>query len=210
MSDLLLDEGFVPGAGPSVVDCRDLDGTNCYCSDEALEELRERLSAVPLDAVHWIDSGDYHYLSALFLERIGEDFELILLDNHPDDQAPAFGGPGALSCGSWVAWSRDRLPFFRQSTGVRGPRSAGMLPVYVSLDLDILSADEFVTDWDQGIMSFGELLGGLRKLFSGRRIIGIDVCGGLTVSKGATDSDLEKNLRLRTLLRDALTGLLLR
>ena len=292
-SDLLLDEGFLTGAGPSlssgaeqfqavpgaerpggfcrpadgrdnppdrgcrgfrsqaVVDCRDIVGTNCYCSDEALSELRRRLSEVPLDTIHWIDTGDYHYLTALFLERIGEPFELVLFDNHPDDQAPAFGDSGLLSCGGWVAWARERIPEFRQRTGGavsppvrtvaardhvngRGPSASlgGMspkgrssaggdpgapklpecsdsdLPVYLSIDLDVLSREEFVTDWDQGEMRFSELLAAVRELAATRRILGIDVCGGLTRAKGAADSDLEKNLRLRTELRSFLTSLL--
>ncbi len=323
LSDLLLDEGFLTGAGPSlsagdeqfpvvagaerpggfcrpadgrenppdrgcrgfrsqaVLDCRDIEGTNCYCSDDALEELRRRLAKVPLDTIHWIDTGDYHYLTALFLERIGEPFDLVLFDNHPDDQAPAFGDSGLLSCGSWVAWCRESLPEFRTIKGMypTTPEGAGAgvpaeklrlrlipptalrlwappvvkapglflllarkrkqvpsflarasvhvatgghsfssgdpdarntpegLPVYLSIDLDILSREEFVTDWDQGEMRFGELLKAIEDAAAGRRVLGIDVCGGLTRAKGATDAELERNLHLRRGLRSFLQQL---
>lgn len=51
--------------------------------------------------VHLLDNGNYHYLSALMTERIGEPYTLVLIDHHPDLQPSAFGWE-VLSCGSWV------------------------------------------------------------------------------------------------------------
>ena len=62
--------------------------------------------------MHFLDSGDYHYLTRLWTARIGRPYALVLLDNHPDMQAPVF--PGVMSCGGWV---RDILagdPFCRK------------------------------------------------------------------------------------------------
>ena len=79
-----------------------LEGSCCYCSGEAGAEMRKRISALPLEAVHYIGTGDYHYQTLFWLERIGRPFALLLIDNHPDDQPGAFGHvaggrPAALS-----------------------------------------------------------------------------------------------------------------
>ena len=311
LSDLLQDEGFLSGAGPeyieegaavssdscflsgaglgNIVDCRDVQESRLYCSAEACQKLRSRLSTVPLHALHWIDSGDFHYLSVFFLERIEEPFELLLFDHHPDDQPLAFESEDMLSCGSWVGYCRRSLPLMKSQCslgpgsagsalvfagpgsgsavtdlgfaghgpgttgpgpvfagtdpgfagpgpgtigpgpgfagtdlvfagpgpGTKGPGSdttdpsPGSLPLYLSLDLDILSPSVFATDWDQGTMEENALLDALTSLTRGRRVLGIDVCGGLSRSQGATDSQLAMNASLRMRLRESLLRMIL-
>lgn len=198
MSSLYDDEDFATD-GLKAVCCTDMDETRCYCSAESYSELRRRLSDVPLHAVHHIDTGDFHYLSALFLERIREDFELLLFDNHPDTQALAFEAPGMVSCGSWRARSQEESHFLKASRVIGNggdntgflerfedaPGMAG-LPVYISIDLDVLSPCEFTADWDQGTMGFDELMQLVRKWTEGRRILGADICGGLTLAQAAS------------------------
>lgn len=176
-----------------------LEGTNCYCCDEAASEIRHLLEDAPLDAVHLIGTGDYHYLSLFWLEKIEEDFVLVLIDNHPDDQASAFDGQ-MLSCGSWVTRARE-LPHCRADIWVNGDsqfRSEGEscisgLPVYLSIDLDALSEQYARTDWNQGKMSLDELCGILRRYIGSRRILGADICGGITESKGGSAEDMALN-----------------
>ena len=67
------------------------------------------------------------------------------------------------------------------------------LPVYLSVDLDILSPAFARTDWDQGTMTLDELSAALRRLRAERRIIGVDLCGGNTIEKGASPEDLALN-----------------
>lgn len=174
-----------------------LEGTNCYCSEDSARAIRERIAGLPLHAVHAIGTGDYHYISLFWLERIGEPFQLVLFDHHPDDQAGAFDG-GLLSCGSWVREAR-RLPMLRADRWIRDaedfPALAELpdLPVYLSIDLDVLSEEYARTDWDQGRMTLEELKGALRAVIGARRIIGVDLCGGNTPEKGASPDDLALN-----------------
>ncbi|MDY3783347.1 MAG: hypothetical protein SOZ66_03735 [Candidatus Cryptobacteroides sp.] len=288
---------FFPKTGlGNIVDCRDVEESRLYCSAEACQKLRSRLSTVPLHALHWIDSGDFHYLSVFFLERIEEPFELLLFDHHPDDQPLAFESEDMLSCGSWVGYCRRSLPLMKSqcslgpgsagtapgfvgpapgiigpstgsagtapgttgpslgfavtALGTKGPGSVfagtapgttgpspvfagtdlvfagpgpgtkgpgsdttdpspGSLPLYLSLDLDILSPSVFATDWDQGTMGESALLDALTSLTRGRRVLGIDVCGGLSRSQGATDSQLAMNASLRMRLRESLLRMIL-
>ena len=190
LSGVYEEEGWserISGLDESVLlDMRGLEGTNSYCSEEAEEALTEALAPLPLRSICWIDTGDYHYLSYIRMKQADRPFALVLLDNHPDDQEAAFG---MLSCGSWVAVARDRNPLLK-------PLEPG-IPVFLSIDTDVLSTDFASTDWNQGSMTLDELESQVRALAAEHEIIGIDICGGLTRAKGATDSDLEKNIRLR-------------
>ena len=186
------------------LDLRELEGCQCYCDSEAEEKLRSALAPYPAGGVHWIDTGDYHYLSKLWMEKIDEPFVLALFDNHPDDQRAAFGD--LLSCGGWVQSARDSLPLMKADYLNAGD-VPGSLPVYLSLDLDLLSRDCARTDWDQGDWTLDTLMLELERIADGHRIIGADVCGGITIAKGATDEDLALNAATRSRLQAFLDGL---
>ena len=156
-----------------------LEGTDCYCSPEAATEIREAVKNMPLQAVHFLGTGDYHYLSLFWAERISGPFVLCLLDNHPDDQPGAFS-EDTLSCGSWVPEVR-KLPTCR---GVKWIRKAGDYrgmsgSVYLSIDLDVLSEDYATTGWSQGTMTPDELCSIVRDIRGNCRLIGADICGGI-------------------------------
>lgn len=178
-------------------DFSSLEGTNCYCSAESADQIRRAVAGLPLLAFHDIGTGDYHYQTLFWLERIAEPFSLVLFDHHPDDQDGAFG-EDLLSCGGWVARAR-KLPFLEKDVWIRDaadfPVLAALpeLPVYLSLDLDVLSEQYARTDWDQGAMTLDEMQTALRALVSTRRILGVDLCGGNTVEKGASPEDLALN-----------------
>ncbi|MQP67352.1 hypothetical protein GE253_18660 [Niveispirillum sp. SYP-B3756] len=49
--------------------------------------------------------------------------------------------------------------------------------LWVSLDKDVLTPEEAVTNWDQGGMNLDAVLGLVRRLAQKRRLLGMDVCG---------------------------------
>ena len=179
------------------VDFSHLEGTNCYCSAESAARIRREIAGLPAAAFHCFGTGDYHYQTLFWLEKLREPFCLILFDNHPDDQDAAFGGE-LLSCGGWVAEAR-RLPCCKADVWVRSAADFPALerlpdlPVYLSIDLDVLSEDYARTDWDQGTMTLEELEGALRRILASRRLLGADLCGGNTAQKGASPEDLALN-----------------
>lgn len=85
-----------------------MTGTHCYCDAEAEAELLRCLASHPVQAVHFLDSGNYHYLSALWQEQLAQPFTLALFDRHTDLQLSAFGD--LLSCGLWVRRLFDTHP----------------------------------------------------------------------------------------------------
>jgi arginase family enzyme len=88
------------------VDCTDVKGTDGYCDAQAIGAIRDRLTGQcgsdgsMACGIHYIDSGNYHYMSRIFLDWLDQDCVLVVFDNHPDMQPPAFGD--ILSCGGWL------------------------------------------------------------------------------------------------------------
>lgn len=194
ISGVFCHEGFT--FLPSI-DLKELEGTNCYCSSEAAAVLRRRLSEIPLETACWIDTGDYHYLSYFRGCQIKEPFELILLDNHTDD----FDDSECLSCGNWVTALK------RDTNCIVNSGADSSLPVFLSIDLDVLRPEDFRTNWDQGTMTFEELLDTIRRIFATRRVLAVDICGGKTESKGAMTCELDLNLTRRMQLLSLLNSL---
>lgn len=98
------------GENPPVcrLDCRDIPGTNCYCDEAAAVKLRRRMSGRGRSGVRFLDSGNYHYLTKLWLEQQEEDFDLLVFDHHTDLQLPMFGA--LLSCGGWIRTALEEIP----------------------------------------------------------------------------------------------------
>ena len=206
-SGMLEAEDFLPWlqaqeASVTYRNWREMEGTNCYCDAAAREQILSGLPAV-LPRLRWIDSGDYHYLSHLLALREKEPFHLVLLDHHPDNQEPAFGG--VLSCGSWVKEMQEENGLLRSVLSI-GPEGCGEeIPagwleerrgerVYVSLDKDIMGREWARTDWSQGSHTLEQVKGILGQLLEGPvQVAAVDICGGLSPEKGATPEDLRIN-----------------
>jgi arginase family enzyme len=89
-----------------------LSGVRGYCDEASAQYLREQLSALTVDGIHLIDSGNYHYVSLFFLEKIKQPFSLVVFDHHTDMQPSLFGD--LLSCGSWIWTALHTLPFLKE------------------------------------------------------------------------------------------------
>ena len=67
----------------------------------------------PPAPIRFIGSGNYHYLTYLFLKRLTSNFTLLLFDYHTDMLPAAFGN--LLSCGNWLRFALDNLPHLKQA-----------------------------------------------------------------------------------------------
>lgn len=189
----------------------DLSGCNCYCDAEASDRIRKEIQAFTGKGIHFIDSGNYHYMTRLWLEKLQVPFRLLVFDNHTDMQPPAFGG--LLSCGGWIAVSLEELPLLQEVILV-GPDEEAYtqvepdlqqkvlflsreklstmtaeekegffnnlsedLPLYVSVDKDVLCKGDASTTWSQGDMHLSELMSFLELVLERQNILGMDVCG---------------------------------
>lgn len=216
-------KSFADAAGISFLDFSGLSGTHLFLDPEAGETIRRKIAPFGAHGIHFIDTGDYHYLSKLTAETAGCPFVLVLADHHTDMQEGAFGT--ALSCGDWAgALLRENkaagciligppgesirkipedirskvLPLQRECKDADWNRAADFckkLPVYISIDRDILRPDVFRTDWDQGDFSMEELSSLLLGVVGARRcgVIGIDICGGLGAEMAAYPESMRLN-----------------
>ena len=82
------------------MDFRELSGTDGYCSREAAKVIKEQIQPFGPHGIHFLDSGDYHYVSKFWTDMIMEPFSLVLIDHHTDMQDSRVDG--MLSCGDWV------------------------------------------------------------------------------------------------------------
>ena len=224
-SNVYKEENFYRKTGAEWIDCSDISGADCFCDDEAAGEIRRRLDGVSEHGLHFIDSGNYHYVSRFFTDKIRERFVLIVFDHHPDMQPPLF--EQMLTCGDWVKsvidnnkWldkvvlvgTSDKLianiPEEYASRVVCFPESQlhdrqawqtfydlhFNLPIYVSVDKDVLSPTDDPTNWDQGATTLPELKRLLVTLLRHNRLIGVDVCGECDYSiRGLLDPNVQMN-----------------
>ena len=194
---------------PRFISCKKITGTNCICDDYARKDLLRLMDeqGCPSEGIHFIDSGNYHYLSELLVSRLKEPVTLLLFDHHPDMQPSAFGD--ILSCGSWVKNAldaegnikqviaigvdkvlaekvspiyQDRVNFYQFQDCIGSDRilklpQAPAFPIYLSIDKDVISETELCMNWDQGDMRSEELFLLLQHVIRQYRIAGVDICG---------------------------------
>ena len=190
------------------VDLSDLPGTDMYCSEEASEEIRIRLERYGPRGIHFLDNGNYHYMTLFFTEKIHEPFSLVLFDHHTDIQKPMI--EGMISCGSWAGEMLKKSHYLKQMILI-GPAQKSLdgidpdlkeklicismeevrngeirekipqinmeIPIYISVDKDVLSPLYARTNWNQGDMPIDILKQLILEVFEHQKIIGVDICG---------------------------------
>ncbi|RHQ98883.1 arginase family protein [Peptoclostridium sp. AF21-18] len=193
------------------IDCSDISGTNMYCTDDAANEIKRRLEGYSPNGVHFIDSGNYHYMTEFFVEKLEGKFSLVLFDYHNDMQVPMIHS--FTSCGDWareVLENNDNLeqliligPSQKNIDDIDGISKEKFdklvcislrdleekvaeeklelikndVPLYVSIDKDVLSKHYAKTNWSQGKMSVELLKKILKRFLVNHDIIGADICG---------------------------------
>ena len=216
------------------IDCSDIEETDMYCSKEANKRIWEKIKPYGIQGIHYIDSGNYHYISKIITDHIDEPFGLVMYDHHTDMQIPMV--PGMMSCGDWAGQALSQNKNLRQLVIVGPPEKdidqtlesyngsqsgrllifsaedlhGGLLedklklirtdlPLYISIDKDVLGTEDCETNWSQGNMSIGGLERLLGVFLGGQgeernsdacrnderyagdirhsRILGIDICG---------------------------------
>ena len=216
------------------IDCSDIQETDMYCSKEAYKRIWEKIKPYGIQGIHYIDSGNYHYITKIITDHIDEPFGLVMYDHHTDMQIPMV--PGMMSCGDWAGQALSQNKKLRQLVIVGPPEKdidqtlesyngsqsgrllifsaedlhGGLLedklklirtdlPLYISIDKDVLGTEDCETNWSQGNMSIGGLERLLGVFLGGQgeernydacrnderyagdirhsRILGVDICG---------------------------------
>lgn len=199
------------------LDCSDIKECDLYCSAQAEEEIRERIAPYGLRGIHFLDSGNYHYVTGILTGQIRQAFSLVVFDHHTDMQKPMIAG--MTSCGDWAGKTLLMNPWLQQLILIGPPESdiaqiylgkesaqeeqklreklltfsaeelrtgddrdkirriKRELPVYISIDKDVLDEKYSETNWSQGRMSLPMLERLLSHFLEHKEILGIDICG---------------------------------
>ena len=188
-SDVYDYESFASSQEIVHVDCRELNGVDCYCDEDGRKELRQLLAPYPAKALHFIDSGDYHYLTEYWVSKLQEPFSLIVLDHHPDMQQPQW--KGVVSCGGWVTDVLEKNTFVRNIIIVgASDELISQVPAHLRKKVMFYSQAEIdhhqawpsrkqdaITDWSNGDMTLMQLQAVLRIIYAHEKVIGVDITG---------------------------------
>ena len=222
-------EHFGNEPGMTMLDFKHLPGTRGYCSADAARTIMRKIRDYGPHGIHFLDSGDYHYVSKFWTDMINVPFSLVLIDHHTDMQNPRIDG--MLSCGDWVKAVIEQNRMLKHVFVLGVPKEAaekvdgalrkmvtfvskeefhdflneirepaGGENIYISVDKDVLSPDDAVTDWDQGDMREDELRRFLFHQVERENVIGVDVCGEFPVvcdlfaDELPAEKDFEANL----------------
>lgn len=188
------------------INLQHIQHVNLYCEHESLSMIQSYLNKREEKGITMIGSGNYHYVTYLLLQEIQFPFTLVLFDNHLDVGLEHSQDETLLSCGSWVAHALKKLSLLKRVVIVgptaiypphfhhpqviifpydeRGSLSAKKIlsaihtkHIYISIDKDVLSPKEVITNWDQGKMNVHELLYLVNCLLDCKFVIGVDICG---------------------------------
>ncbi len=189
------------------LDFSKLQGKNCFCDSMAEKTIKDTIKNMSPQGLHFIDSGNYHYATKFWIDKIREKFSLVVFDYHTDMQKPVF--KSILSCGSWVVQCLENNSFIdkivlmgigkeqklaldekykdklicidseqiKKNDFSQIQKLSEQYPVYISIDKDVLSRRVIETNWSQGNMKLTELKNILHGIIPKRKIIGIDLCG---------------------------------
>lgn len=187
------------------INLNDIQHTNLFCEEQSLRHIQQRLHQYVNTGIHFIGSGNYHYVSYLLLSELQSPFTLILLDHHTD----MLKETSLMTCGSWVAEALANLDNLQQVIIVGPDESAreqldpklrnrislypneritperinaimASIPsehIYISLDKDVMDQTYAATNWDQGKMTMTGLLELLTNLVKDYNVSGFDICG---------------------------------
>ena len=103
----------------------------------------------------------------------------------------------------------DILPGKDDKEEMKLPEKVGTgkaLPLYISVDKDVLDISEVGTNWDQGSLTMKKLVFLIEKICEGRVLIGADICGLFPVSAGESGaaSEYERGVETDRKLIDVL------
>lgn len=192
-SEIYKEEQFFEGEKVSWLDVREIPGTNCYCDDEAKTQILEKLEEFSAGGIYFIDSGNYHYMTRIWLEKISEPFDLLVFDNHTDMQPPAFGG--LLSCGGWIYDSVMELPLL-QKVILIGPDEEA----FSRVEPEIQKKVEFLSREKLRGMELMEILDFVKEQ-TGKKPLYISIDKDVLCPEDADTNWSQGDMRLETMVR---------
>ena len=192
-SGIYEEQQFWKGKEASWVEARDIPGTNCYCDEEAMNEIRSRIAPYSSGEIHFIDSGNYHYMTRIWLEKISEPVDVLVFDTLSDMLPSAVGG--LLSCGGWIYDSVMELPLL-QKVILIGPDEEA----FSRVEPEIQKKVEFLSREKLRGMELMEILDFVKEQ-TGKKSLYISIDKDVLCPEDADTNWSQGDMRLETMVR---------
>lgn len=108
-SHVYCDENIPKNIGIHWLDCSEIEECDLYCSRQAEEKIREKIKPYGIHGIHFLDSGNYHYVTEIMTSQIQKEFQLVVFDHHTDMQKPMI--EHMTSCGDWAGKVLETNPW---------------------------------------------------------------------------------------------------
>lgn len=172
------------------IDLKDLSSTKYMCSKKVLDSISEKIKKVE-NSLFFLGAGEYHHFTYMLLKKFDKTLSLIVIDKHVDYSDTY---QGFITCGSWLkdaaglnqiveifVLSEEKKNVHNSKIKIFSPleykKIKPHLPVYISIDKDILTKSSINTTWDQGHCQPKTLIEIVLHFTSSFEIVGADICG---------------------------------
>lgn len=112
LDDSYYNQSFYKDLDYNILDLSELRGVNYFCSFDTLDIIRKSLEDIKIGGFKYYGSGNFHYLTYLMLEKIKEDFSLVLFDHHVEMLYTNY--EDLISCGSWLIEVIERNKYIKE------------------------------------------------------------------------------------------------
>lgn len=126
-SHVYCDENIPKNTGIHWLDCSEIEECDLYCSRQAEEKIREKIKPYGIHGIHFLDSGNYHYVTEIMTSQIQKEFQLVVFDHHTDMQKPMI--EHMTSCGDWAGKVLETNPWLQQLVLI-GPQESDIEQLY--------------------------------------------------------------------------------
>lgn len=90
-------------------------------------ENRRKIKPYGIHGIHFLDSGNYHYVTEIMTSQIQKEFQLVVFDHHTDMQKPMI--EHMTSCGDWAEKVLETNPWLQQLVLI-GPQEKDIEQLY--------------------------------------------------------------------------------
>ena len=126
-SHVYCDENIPKNTGIHWLDCSEIEECDLYCSRQAEEKIGEKIKPYGIHGIHFLDSGNYHYVTEIMTSQIQKEFQLVVFDHHTDMQKPMI--EHMTSCGDWAEKVLETNPWLQQLVLI-GPQEKDIEQLY--------------------------------------------------------------------------------
>jgi len=187
------------------------NGNYHYVTYVLLSEIRQPFSLILFDHhTDFAQNGDIPLISCgswvgAAIRHLPRLNRVVIIGAHPSNSRQMSRLPGSVAV--IPEHEASRMSAAEIVRAVRAMLPA--LPVYISVDKDVLDRENAATNWDQGSMTLRQLLGVIRGLKKALPIAGMDISGELPLSpvevlSGEKARHLKKNEIANKAIVDAL------